>query len=313
MRLLEFLLLQTSGVLVGHGRDFSKHLQTVRIHDSNAAKGGALFKGFHKEGLAWFEFDLGILKLREFRGVFDLLSTRLLGLLPQDLGHLARHLGGTAKDHRAVAWFEDTGVLLHRHHGSERFGGLEFTLLHHVDDVTGLDLFILGNTLDGKTDRVTGSGEWKLLLVLFNGEDFLSLEAGWDDTDFITRLERTLFDSSADDLTYTLDIVNVGNGQTDRESGVSFRRLNEVVEALDEGESRGGDLRSDVGRPSLVPGALVGLFDKIVSVESRVGDEGHFLGLEANELKHLNEFLLDFVEAIFGPTAGVHLVHSTVK
>jgi hypothetical protein len=120
-----------------------------------------------------------------------------------------------------------------------------------------------------------------------------------------------LFDSSADDLTYTLDIVNVGNGQTDRESGVSFRRLNEVVEALDQGESRGGDLGSDVGRPSLVPGALVGLFHEIVSVESRVGDEGHFLRLEANQLKHLNELLLDFVEAIFGPTAGVHLVDST--
>jgi len=64
----------------------------------------------------------------------------------------------------------------------------------------------------------------------------------------------------------------------------------------------------DVGRPTLVPGCLVRLVNKVVSVEAGVGDERDLLDLEANHLKHLLEFLLDLSETAFVPAAGIHLV-----
>jgi len=199
-------------------------------------------------------------------------------------------------------------VLLHGDHGSERLGGLEDSILLNEDDVSGLDLLILGDTLDGKTNGVSGSSLVKNLLVLFDGEDLLVLETRGDDSDDISGKESSLLNGSADDLSYSLNVVDVGDGKTDGKIGFTLGGLDEVVQGLNNGESLNDLLGGDVGGPSLVPGALVGLLNKVVSVESRVGDEGDLLGLEANHLKHLNELLLDFVESVLGPSAGVHLV-----
>lgn len=73
----------------------------------------------------------------ESSGVLDLGTAGLLGLLPEDLGHLAGDLGGTGEDDGAVAGLEDTGVLLDDDHGGEGLDGLADTLGLLVDDVTG--------------------------------------------------------------------------------------------------------------------------------------------------------------------------------
>jgi len=229
-------------------------------------------------------------------------------LLPEDLGHLARNLGGTRENDRTVSGLEDTRVLLDGNHGSERLDGLEFTLLLKVDDVSGVDLLVLGDTLDGKTNGVTGTGRLEHLLVLFDGKDLLVLETTRNKTNDITRAESSLFDGTADDLSNTLNVVNVGDGQTEGRVGLTLGRLDKVVEGIDNSESGDLLLGLEVGFPSLVPGGLVGLLDEVVAVESRVGDEGNLLGLESDHLKHLHEFFLDFVETALVPVAGVHLV-----
>ncbi len=238
------------------------------------------------------------------------MTTRLLPHLPQDLGHLARNLGGTAKDHGCVSGLENAGVLLDSHHGSEGFGGFAVSVLLDVDNVSGLDLLILGNTLDGEADGVTGQGLVKLLLVLFDGEDLLVPKSGGNNTNYITGHEGSLLDGTADNLTHSLNVVNVRDWKTDGKFGVTLGGSDEVVERVEDGESGDGLLWVDVGLPSLVPGSLVRLGDEVVAVEARVGDEGDLLGLEANELKHLHELILDFVETFLGPAAGVHLVDS---
>ena len=86
------------------------------------------------------------------------------------------------------------------------------------------------------------------------------------------------------------------------------RRLDEVVEGLNNGETGDLLLGSNVGGPARVPRSLVGLLDEVVAVESGVGDEGDLLGLEADHLEHLGELVLDLVESVLGPVAGVHLV-----
>jgi len=292
--------------------DLSKHLKSVRVHDGKSPKSGAFGEGFDEKRGGRFEFDFGVFELGELWGVFDLGTSGLLSHLPQDLGHLARNLGGTGEDNRTVSRLEDTRVLLDSDQGSEGLDGFEFAILLVVDDISRGDLLVLGNTLDGKSNRVTRSGRFKNFLVLFNGENLLSLEVGWDKSDLVTRSKSSLFDGSADNLTYTLNIVDVGNGKTKGGIGFTLGGQDEVVKSIDNGVSGDLFLGDLVGSPSLVPraGGSVDRFDQVVTLESRVWDERDLLGLVPNHLKHLNEFVLDFVESVFGPVAGVHLVDS---
>ena len=294
--------------LVGGLGDLSKHLQTVGVHNSNTAKGGALGEGLKEERSGGLELDLGGLELRKLRGVLELGATGLLGLLPQDLGHLACNLGGTGEDDGAVAGLEDTGVLLDDNHGAEGLDRRQSTLGLLVDDVSGGDLLFLGDTLDGHTDGVTGAGGLKDLLVLLDGEHLLTGEAGGGNTDDITRLEGTLLDGTGDDLAYTLDVVDIGDGKAERLVRETLRGSDEVVQGIKKGEAGNLLLGTAVGLPSLVPGGLVGLLDEVVAVEAGVGDEGDLLRLEADHLEHLNELVLDLVKTTLVPAAGVHLV-----
>mmetsp|Transcript_13604 Transcript_13604/g.39202 ORF Transcript_13604/g.39202 Transcript_13604/m.39202 type:complete len:483 (-) Transcript_13604:100-1548(-) len=290
------------------GFDLSKHLKTVGVHDSNTSKGCTLSEGLDEKRSSGLEFDLSGLELGKLGRVVDLGTSSLLGHLPQNLSHSARNLGGARENDGAVSGLEDTRVLLDGNQGSERLDGLEGAFLLKVNNVTRVDLLVLGNTLDGHTDRVSGSGGFEDLLVLFDGEDLLSSEVGRNNSDNITRANSSLFDGSGNDHTNSLNVVNVGDGQSKRLVRETLRGSDEVVKGVDNGPSTDLDLGGSVGDPSLVPGALVGLLNQVVSVESRVRDEGDLLGLESDELKHLNEFVLDFVETVLGPVAGIHLV-----
>jgi len=297
---------------VGDIGNLSKHLQSVRVHNGKSPKSGAFGERFDEKRGSGLEFDFGILELGEFWGVVDLGTSGLLSHLPQDLGHLASNLGGTGEDNGAVSRLEDTRVLLDSNQSSEALDGLEFSILFVVDDITRGDLLVLGNTLDGKTDGVTGSGGFEDLLVLFDGENLLSLKVARDESDLVTRSKSSLFDSSANNLTNSLNVVDVGNRKTKRSIGKTLGGSDEVVEGINDGVSSDLLLGGLVGSPSLVPSALggVNLVNQVVSVESRVRDERDLLGLESDGLKHLNEFILDLGETVLGPVAGVHLVDS---
>ena len=294
--------------LVGGGGDLAEHLKTVGVHDGNAAEGGALGEGLEEEGGGGLELDLGGLELGELGGVVDLGAAGLLGLLPEDLGHLAGDLGGTGEDDGAVSSLEDTGVLLDDDHGAEGLDGFADALGLLVDDVSGGDLLVLGDALDGHTDGVTGAGGVEDLLVLLDGEHLLVDEASGGDADDITGSEGALLDGTGDDLTNALDVVDVGDGKAEGLVGEALRGDDEVVEGIEDGEAGDLLLGTTVGLPSLVPGGLVGLLDEVVAVEAGVGDEGDLLGLEADHGKHLNELVLDLVETALVPAAGVHLV-----
>jgi hypothetical protein len=233
--------------------DLSKHLQSIRVHNGKSPKSGAFGEGFDEKRGGRFEFNFGLLELGELWWVLDLGTSGLLSHLPQDLGHLARNLGGTGEDNRTVSRLEDTRVLLDGDQGSEGLDGFEFTILLVVDDISRRDLLVLGNTLDGKTNRVTRSGRSKNFLVLFDRENLLSLEVGWDKSNCVTGSKSSLFDGSADNLTYTLNVVDVGNRKTKGGIGLTCGGDDKVVESIDNGVSGDLFLGDLVGSPSLVP------------------------------------------------------------
>merc|ERR1719222_175297 len=78
--------------------DLSKHLQSVRVHNSKSPKSGAFLERFNEERSSRLKFNFGVFELRKFWGVLDLRTSSLLSHLPQDLCHLARNLGGTRED-----------------------------------------------------------------------------------------------------------------------------------------------------------------------------------------------------------------------
>jgi len=113
-------------------------------------------------------------------------------------------------------------------------------------------------------------------------------------------------------LTDTLDIVDVGDRKTQRGIGKTRRGSDVVVKRVNNRHTRDLLLGGLVGSPSLVPRALgrVNGVDQVVSLESGVRNKRDFLGLETNSLKHLHELILNFLESVFRPVAGVHLVNS---
>mmetsp|Transcript_1883 Transcript_1883/g.2849 ORF Transcript_1883/g.2849 Transcript_1883/m.2849 type:complete len:352 (+) Transcript_1883:416-1471(+) len=201
-------------------------------------------------------------------------------------------------------------MLLNNDHGPELLHGKALSFLLDVDNVSGGNNLILRDTLDGHTNRVTGSCGIENLLVLLDGEHLLVLKSRRSNSNYVTRTESSLLNSSADNLSNSLDIVNSRDGKTKGKIGETGRRDDEVIQSLKEGESSNLDLGLHVSLPSLVPGALIRLDGEVVTVESRVRNEGNLLGLVPNQLKHLLELFLDLIETALVPLASVHLVDS---
>mmetsp|Transcript_20854 Transcript_20854/g.51196 ORF Transcript_20854/g.51196 Transcript_20854/m.51196 type:complete len:247 (-) Transcript_20854:400-1140(-) len=199
-------------------------------------------------------------------------------------------------------------MLLDCHHGSKSLDGSQGSFLLEVNDISGIDLFVLGDTLDGHSHRVSRSSRFQYLSVLFNGKDLLSSESRWSNSNDIARADGSLLNASSNDLTDSLNVVNIGNGESQWCFWEALGWTKEIIQCIHNGKSSHLLLGTQVGGPALVPRSLVGLFDQVVSVETRVGNEWNLLGLVSNQLEHFGEFFLDFVETFLGPVARVHLV-----
>jgi len=209
-----------------------------------------------------------------------------------------------------VSSLEYTRVLLNNNHSSELLNRQTLSLALEVDDVSGRNNLVLGDTLDGHTNRVSGSSRLENLLVLLDGKHLLSLKSRRSNSDNITGAKGSLLYGTTDNLTNSLNVVYSGNWKTKGSVGETLGGLDEVIQSLKKGESLDLNLGLEVGGPSLVPGSLVRLLNKVVSVESRVRNERNLLGLESDHLKHLAELILDLIETILRPSTCVHLVNS---
>merc|ERR1712176_1635250 len=120
--------------------------------------------------------------------------------------------------------------------GSESLDGFEFAILLDIDDISRVDLLILRNTLDRKTNRISWSSLLKGLLVLFDREDLFITETAGDNSNDITWQESSLLNSTTDDLSHSLDVVDVGNRKSNRKVGMTLGGHNEVIKRLNNGE-----------------------------------------------------------------------------
>jgi len=255
--------------------------------------------------LGWNHLDDGgITRLDELGGVFDGFTGTSVNLL-EELGELAGNVGGVAIQDWSVTGTDLTGVVEDDDLGVEGGGTLWRIVLGVTADVSTTN-FLDGNVLDVETNVVSGNTLGELLVMHLDGLDF-SGDVGWGEGDDHTGLDDTGLDTADWNSSDTTNLVHVLEWETERLVGWTGWGL-DAVNGIQEGLA--GNLALGLGLllPSLIPGAVAGDIDHVVTVEARDWDERNTLGVVSDLLDKVGDFLDDFLITGFGPAVGVHLV-----
>jgi hypothetical protein len=135
--------------------------------------------------------------------------------------------------------------------------------------------------------------------------DFSGDTSGGEGDDH-TGLDNTSLNTADGHRANTTNLVDILKRKTEGLVGRTGRWVN-GIDSLEKGLARG---LASLGLllPTLVPWAVGGVIDHVVTVESGDGDEGNSLGVVSDLLDEVGSLLDDFLETRLGPLGGVHLV-----
>ena len=276
---------------------------TSHITDSKASKRRIVGKGFHTHGLGRHHLDNGgITRLDELGGVLDGLSSAAINLL-QELGELASDVGSVAIQDGSVASTDLTRVVEDNDLGVEGISALGRVVLGVTSNVATTNL-LDGNVLDIKPDIVTRKTLDKLFMVHFDGLYFSGNVGGSKGHDH-TGLDNTSLNTSDGHRANTANLVHILKGKTESLVGWAGWGVN-GINGLEQGLA--GGLGLGLLFPTLVPWAVGGVVNHVVTVETRNGHEWDRLGVVSDLLDEVGRLLDDFVVTVLGPFGGIHLV-----
>ena len=218
-------------------------------------------------------------------------------------------MGGVAIKDGRVSSRDLTRVVEDNDLGVERRATLGGIVLGVTADVTTSDI-LNGDVLDVETNVVTGETLSEELVVHLDGLDFSGDTSGGEGNDH-TSLDNTGLDTADGHSSDTTDLVDILEGKTKGLVGRSDRGLN-GINGLKEGLTL-KDTSLGLLLPSLVPGAVGGGLNHVVTVPTRDGDESNSLGVVTNLLDEVGSLLDNLVESVLGPLNGVHLVDGNDK
>merc|ERR1719499_30375 len=236
------------------------------------------------------------------------LTLLVLSALPQNLHQLAWSLCGSDVDGWSESSLSVSGcalqlsrVVLHEDGSSEGLSSFWWIIVticaFDGHNVSNLGHVFLWKSLNVDTNVVSWSGFVDSLVVHFDGEAF-SRNTGWREDDIWARLECSLFDTSGDDVTDTLDLVDTRDRHSEWLLVWSLGDVYDVVQSVQEGLS-GNFLLLWLDGETLVPRHVRGFFNEVVSLETRHWHERDLFGLETNLGKHLLDLLVDFLVSFF--------------
>lgn len=299
----------------------AKHNNRVTFHDGNTSETFADLERVDNEWLLWLEHALSHFSGLDGGWALGLLSTSFLTDLPDNFGHLDSGTSSSDECDWAVSSLQLTRVVEDLNVGCERLGSVDGVISLDDHDITDTRHVVLWQGLNVHTDVVTLAGLWDLLVVHFDGEDLSCARSGcrvgWQEEDFVTRLDGTLFDTASEDITDTLDLVDSRQWDSHLSGGVTLWWLDELLQAVKEGLDSQG-LRSIKGLDlnTFPPAHLFRLLDEVISLPAGDREDWALLGnevlLPADLGKHVAHFVTDFGVtslAVLGDVT-IHLVDS---
>ena len=289
--------------MVGTNLDDTDGDGLAHVTDGEATKRGVVGEGLNAHGLGGNHLDDGsVTRLDELGAVLNRLSGTAVNLL-EELGELASNVGSVAIKDWGVTSTNLTGVVQDDNLGVEGLSTLRGVLLGVTGNVATTDL-LDGDVLDVEADVVTGKTLGELLVVHLDGLDFSGDTSGGEGDDH-AGLDHTGLNTTDGNRADTADLVDILEGKTEGLVGGTAGGV-DGVNGLEEGLA--GDLGLGLLLPSLVPGAVGGVVDHVVTVEAGDGHEGNVLGVEADLLDETGGLLDDLLVTGLGPLGGVHLV-----
>lgn len=274
------------------------------VTDGKTSKGWVVGESLHAHGLGRNHLDNGgIPRFDELGSVFDGFTGTTIDLL-EELGEFAGNVGSVAIEHRSVTSTDLTGVVENDDLGVERVAALGGVILGVTSNVASPNL-LDGNVLDVEANVVAGNTLDELLVVHLNRLDF-SGDVGRSEGDDHAGFDDTGLDTADGHSPNTTDLVHILKGETEGLVGGTGGRV-DAVNGFQQGLA--GNLGLGLLLPSLVPWAVAGDVDHVVTVEAGDGDKWHVLGVVADLLDERGSLLDDLVVAILGPFGGVHLVN----
>jgi len=276
---------------------------TYHVTDGETTKRGVVGESLHAHGLGGNHLDDGgVTRLDELGVVLNRLAGTAVDLL-EDLRELAGNVGSVAIEHGCVTGTNLTGVVEDDDLGVEGLSTLGGVGLGVTSDVATTDL-LDGDVLDVEADIVSGETLDKLLVVHLDGLDFSGHTSGGEGDDH-TGLDDTGLNTTDGNRANATNLVHILEGQAEGLVGGTRRGVDGIY-GLEEGLA--GRLGLGLLLPALVPGAVGGVVDHVVTVEAGDGHEGNVLGVVADLLDEVGGLLDDLLETGLGPLGGVHLV-----
>jgi len=293
----------TTLLRLGNGFDDTDGHGLTHVTNGETSKRWVVGESLNAHGLGWYHFDDGsVTGLDEFGRIFDGFSGTAIDLL-QKLGELAGNVGRVAIEDWSVPSTNLTGVVENNNLSVERVGALRGIVLGVTSNVSTTNL-LHRNVLDVEADVVTRQTLNKLLVVHLDGLDF-SGNVGWGEGHDHTGLDYTSLDTTDRNSPDTTDLVDILERKAERlvgRTGWGFDGINGLQEGF------AGGLGLSLLLPALVPGAVGGVIDHVITVESGDRNERYGLGVVSNFLDEVGGFLDDLVEPILGPFRGIHLI-----
>jgi len=292
-------------VLLDNRLDDTDSNSLSHVTDGEATKRRIIGKCLNAHWLGWNHLDNGsITRLDELGRGFSRLAGTTINLL-EKLRELASNVGSVAIEDWGIASTNLTRVVKNNDLSVERFGTLWRIVLLFTSNIATTN-FLDRDVLDIEADIITRKTLDELFVVHLNGLDF-GCNTSWGKDNNHTGPDDTSFNTADWHSSNAANLVNILKRKTEWLVSWASRWVN-GINCLE--KSLSGDLGLGLLLPTLVPWAVGGVVDHVITIKTRDWDEWNMLWVVADLLDEVGSFLDDFVETSLGPLGSVHLVDS---
>merc|ERR1712039_886177 len=316
------LLAATDILLALAGDDFSKHDDTVAIHEGNARETLAVLEAVAHKWLLWLEAALSHLVRLERVRLLKLLATGLLAHLPLEGRDTACSTAAAHETNWGVSNLDLVWNIKDLDLRCELLGLAKGGILLVDHDITRAWHVLLVKTLDVQANVVTWVSKFSTLMMHLDGEHLAGARVGcsvrWEEDNFLTWLHDTLLDASGEHITDTLDLVDARDWHAHWCRGWASWDTAQLVQHIIQGiHVESLTLAEDV--TSLPPVHILRLLDEVVTHPSRDWEDWGALLNEVLLPADLHQHRLHLVGNLIvtgllvSCSVAIHLVHTNAE